>query len=136
MHVLVSTSRTQGQRKNDFCWVPEGEMVTFGSECDGEAVDGHCGCRRAMTGMDSMKSTTTFLVEDRPDLTLEGLAELVYASHEKGGCHFGGPEREAENREWALADARDLASLAEAFPVGMIVEKRGTQFQERVEKGA
>jgi len=35
-----------------------------------------------------------------------------------------------------LADARDLASLAEAFPVGMIVEKRGTQFQERVERGA
>lgn len=136
MKVLVSTSRTQGQRKNDFCGVPDGELVTFGSECDGEAVDGSCGCRRAMTGMDSLKSTTTFLVEERPGLSVEALADLVYASHEAGGWHFGGPEREAENREWALADARDLAGLAAAFPAGMIVEKRGTKFQERIEKGA
>jgi hypothetical protein len=36
MRILVSTKKTQGQRKNDFCWVPEGEIVRFGMECGGE----------------------------------------------------------------------------------------------------
>ncbi len=47
MKVLTATTKTQGARKNDFCFCDEGEMVMLGSECDGETADGSCGCKRA-----------------------------------------------------------------------------------------
>ena len=50
MKLLVATTKTQGQRKNDFCWVPEDEIVQFAFVCDGEKIDGSCGCRRSMSG--------------------------------------------------------------------------------------
>ena len=49
MKVLVATRNTQGQRGNDFCFVPEGEIVAFpAAECTGEKIDGSCGCRRSV----------------------------------------------------------------------------------------
>src|SRR4051794_34110350 len=64
MQLLVTTKRTQGQRKNDFCWTGEDEIAIFGSQCDRGSVDDACGCRRAMAGLDSSKATTTVKVAD------------------------------------------------------------------------
>ena len=62
MKILVATKEGQGQRKNDFCWAEEGEVVKFPSECDRETVDGRCGCRRSMSGANSLKGTKTMKV--------------------------------------------------------------------------
>ena len=40
MKILVATKETQGNRKNDFCFCDEEEIVKAGMECDGESVDG------------------------------------------------------------------------------------------------
>ena len=57
MKILVGTTETQGRRKNDFCYTKEGEVLCFHLECDGETVDGSCGCKRSMSGVDTNKAT-------------------------------------------------------------------------------
>jgi len=131
MKVLVATSETRGQRKNDFGHATDGEIVTFGSECDGEPVDGVCGCRRAMIGVDSRKATTTFKVVEMPSLTLEGLAEKIHDSLKTGGWSA---DDEPGRRKWAAEDASELARMADFFTVGAVLEKRGKKFQTRVPK--
>ena len=61
MNVLVSTCETQGKRPNDFCYVPDGELLYFSMECDSDQdnIDGRCGCRCTLTGMKTLTSTTT-----------------------------------------------------------------------------
>lgn len=126
--VLVATKETQGRRKNDYSHATEGEIVTFGMECDRESVDGKCGCKRALVGTESLKATTTMRVEAR-DLTEAQLAEIVYKGLEKGGWTKIGTE--AENRKWAADNAHDLLDVARAFHVGDVVEKRGGTYYNR-----
>lgn len=67
MKVLVSTAETQGQRENDFCYVPEGEIVMLGFICDRDVndPDGECSCNRCLIGTKCLKGTTTFKVISR-----------------------------------------------------------------------
>jgi len=125
MKLLTATQKTQGQRSNDFNYCNEDEIVTFGFECDGESVDGRCGCRRAMCGVDSRKSTTTMIVAE-VDVDLE---EVVKKSLEAGGWLNGMTEKEIT--EWVTQDATELRRLGEVFTEGSIIEKRGTKFQVR-----
>jgi len=128
MKVLVATDETQGQRKSDYHNAETGELVRFIMECDGEKVDGKCGCRRALGGMVSQKGTTTFTVEDRPGFELDDLILAVAESLGNAGWLSGDVE---DALEWATTDAQELARLAEVFPVGSIVEKRGRDIKER-----
>jgi hypothetical protein len=60
MHVLVATRATQRQRKNDFFWCREGEIVTPPLiKCTGAYADDDCGCARSMVGVESLAITTT-----------------------------------------------------------------------------
>jgi hypothetical protein len=127
MKVLVSTRETQGFRKSDFCFVPEGELVGFGMECDGEKVDGGCGCRRSMVGLLCMKATTTIAVCES-ELTEEYLFKKIMEHLEKSGWAALMKEETEKN---AKADLRSLVRLSEIFPSGSIIEKRGTQFMVR-----
>lgn len=125
MKVLVATERGQGSRKNDFAHATPGELVTFASECDGEPVDGACGCRRALGGVESHKATTTFTVEERP-ITLKDLTAALDKSLREGGW-----VDEGEDDAWAREDAREIARIAAAFPVGAVIERRGNNFKTR-----
>lgn len=127
--VLVATKETQGRRKNDYSHATEGELVSFGMECDRESVDGKCGCKRALVGTQSLKATTTMKIEER-DLTEAQLAEIVYKGLEKGGWTKIGTE--AENRKWAADNAHDLLDIAKSFRAGDIVEKRGGTYYSRL----
>ena len=129
MKVFVSTTEQQGRRANDFCFVPDGELVTFAMECDGEAVDGPCGCRRSMSGVECHKATTTFQVVDRDDIDDADLFQTIYESYERGGWVKLCGERECER--YAKADAEQIMDLARAFPVGAVLEKRGDLIQTR-----
>jgi len=120
MNVFVCTRATQGGRANDFCWGTDGELVRLGLDCDGEKVDGRCGCRRSMTGMVSQKATTTVEVMASP-LTRAAFHDAYTASMTEAG--WGG----LDTADWA----EDLLRCAAAFPVRSIVERRGEVFQVR-----
>lgn len=129
MRVLVSTKETQGNRKNDFNFVDEGEILTFGSECDGESVDGRCGCKRALTGLLHGKATTTFKVVDLP-ITVEGHNEMVRAALDRGGW-FKLADSKTEQDKWVKEDAEGMREVAAFFKVGDILEKRGKSYRVR-----
>jgi len=120
--VLVATEKTQGARENDFCFVPEGEMVTFGYECEGEATDGPCGCRRSLVGVECRKATTTMRVLDLA-ITRSKLEETCRHSLKQGG--FG------DDPELAADCADCLILIARQFEDGAVIERRSDVFQER-----
>jgi hypothetical protein len=127
--VLVATKETQGQRPNDFCLCEEGEIVTFSTTiCDGEEIDGHCGCRRSMSGLVSKKATTTVKV-----VMLEGglpaLQEAIRTFFNEAG--WASMIESAELRYLVRTDAEELTRLAAAFPLGSVVEIRGKEFITR-----
>ena len=130
MKILVSTKETQGQRKNDFCHVPEGEIVTFATECDGESVDGNCGCRRSMVGVESLSATTTIKIVDDPEMTFQKFHDIILGYMKK----WGGDEplfSEAELKKMSLQETRELLKMASYFDIGADLEKRGAKFQQR-----
>lgn len=125
MKVLVATKEGQGIRGNDFCWVPENEIVHFGFECDGGSVDDHCGCRRAMVGIDCSKATTTMKVVDLEVKCLEIVSRLKE--------HYVKDWKMDEKRALitAIEELIDLRMSVKQFPLGAIIEKRGDVFQIR-----
>ena len=128
MKLLVATARTQQTRASDFCFVPEGEPVTFGLACHSGrgSIDRGCGCQRCLVGVGCRKGTTTFEVAERPDLDREGLITLL---RDSVMAAYGLPLREAETQ--AAREADELSRLAELFPVGTVLEKRGRKLQSR-----
>ena len=81
MKVLVSTTRGNGHKKGDFCFVPEGELLHPGMKCCNSES---CGCNRALVGIDCHKATTTFKVEDLP-LTKKDVLLKVAKSQKSAG---------------------------------------------------
>lgn len=84
-----------------------------------------------MSGLVSHKATTTMRVVDDPDMTPEKLLQAVVAAKKAGG--WLREEHAEEGLRWAAEDATELARMAGAFRVGMLVEKRGNKIQERRE---
>lgn len=130
MNVFVATEKTQGQRASDFCFVPNGELVTFGMVCDGnDAIDGGCGCQRSLTGIKCLKGTTTVEVVEC-GLKVNELALTI-----KEGSYDGGGWTKLMGEDDAIKcareDAAELARLAKCFEVGNIIEIRGPTFQAR-----
>ena len=128
--VLIATKETQGRRSNDFFWAQEGELVTFPAMvCDGEEeVDDACGCRRSMTGVHSLKSTTTVQVIYLPN-GLERLRLDLRSYWERSG--WGRLLDAATITDMIEADAAELIRIASSFPVRTILEIRGDVFQVR-----
>jgi hypothetical protein len=125
MKVLVATTQKQGQRKSDFAHATEGEFVSFAMECDGESVDGRCGCRRSFAGFVSHKATTTAMVVEM-DLT-----EAQFVAAYKESMTSAGWGAYMTDDEF-VRDARELLNLAKKVPVGTVIEKRGVNIQTRV----
>jgi hypothetical protein len=126
MKVLVATKETQGRRKNDFCHAEEGEPVVFASECDGERVDGPCGCRRSFVGMMSRKATTTVKVVEAPEGGCYDDFVGMYLIAQKAWL-----DRMPELKESFVAEANDLLRIAKDLPAGLILEKRGNNIVSR-----
>jgi hypothetical protein len=122
MKILVATTKTQGTRKNDFCHVPEAEPVMFGFECDGEAIDGGCGCRRSMVGIGCRQGTTTVLVSECAG-DKAWLAEAFGRSLRQAG--FKPEPQEVTQTVEAVLD------VAAHFATGTVLERRGNAFRVR-----
>lgn len=129
MKVFVATKSLQGLRKNDFSFTLEGELVKYGFECDGETVDGHCGCKRSMVGFESQKATTTFKVVEMP-ITPKAFWNKYIESERKAGW----VKESATKEELKVfrAVAKELLRLPNRFPVNTVLEKRANRIQTRV----
>ena len=123
LKVFVATTRTQGDRDNDFAWTEGPELVDLAMTCDRDRgdPDGGCGCGRAFTGLDSRKGTTTAEIVER-DLSLTQYREAFHRSLVAGGFGALGDARLRRDAEEA---ANELASFAADWPVGTVVERRG-----------
>lgn len=128
IRVLVATKETQGRRKNDFCFAEEGELIMRGSECDGEAVDGNCGCRRAMSGVRTQLATTTMKVVEL-GIAPEDIKKQMKDSLVKGG--WASLMKPEQVEEMVNSNYKENKELAEYFGVGAIVERRGDVFRRR-----
>lgn len=128
MKILVATGETQGRRASDFCFVDEGEPVTFAGECDTDRddIDGGCGCRRAMTGLHSRTGTTTFKVVEQ-EMTPDQFFELLCESYVKAG--YGSRE---SVEAYAKDDLEDIQQIVDTFREGTVLEKRGDLLQSRL----
>lgn len=130
MIVLVSTKDGQGLRSNDFCWTEPGEYVVIAEPCDGETIDGPCGCMRSFSGLSSLKATTTAKLVDMPGLQLSAFVALVEDSLRKSWPSL----KPDELRELATAEAATVRDIGRklAGAVGRVVERRGNTIQTRV----
>jgi len=129
MKLLVATGDKQGQRDNDFNFATEGELLYFGMECDEEEVDGTCGCRRSMSGIDSHKGTTTMkLVEI--DIEEPELHERVEASLHSAGWIFG-EELDGVAADMVAEVTAEMIALGQSLPIGVVIERRGNTVQTR-----
>lgn len=127
MKLLVSTKKTQGIRKNDFSFVPTGEIVYFGAgKCDNEPADGHCGCNRSMVGIKCLKATTTMCVSTRT-MSQKDLAVKFFQSL----CSAYPYSPPVEMRKEAGKQAAHIKLVANSYPVGAILEFRNGRFVRR-----
>ncbi len=128
MKILVATKATQGKRTNDFSFATEGEPVMIPvMECDGEPVDGHCGCRRAMAGLESHSATTTVKVVER-DLTPRRLELLIRKSWQQAGwAKLVGARIEGHARD----ETQRLIRLAQAMRLHGVYGRRGESMEFR-----
>lgn len=130
MKILVATKLTQGVRANDFCWVPEGELVKFSIPCGRETIDGRCGCKRSMVGVKCSKSTTTVKVV-KTFMVKSTLVNLMADSYvREGWWKF----KDAKMLEAVGRDVDVLLKVARAHKVGEVLERRGDKFLVRRKK--
>jgi hypothetical protein len=128
MKVLVATARTQGDRKGDFNWCIEGELVWIGLVCANDQRDpddGRCGCGRSFAGMNSQRATTTAMVRDIEGFTMADYVEALRSSLEQQGWPS----------EIAAGEADELLELARIWPPGTVVERRLDTIRVRVPAG-
>ncbi len=132
MKVIVASSKTQGQRKNDFFNGEAGELLYFGSECDRGTVDDRCGCKRALSGIKSHRATTTGEVAER-DLTDEQIREMFQASLLEAGWLKAGEGDPYGILEGTIQDFKTLCGFAARLEVGTPIERRGSTLRSRIE---
>jgi hypothetical protein len=149
MRVLIATNELQGTARGDYAWTVEGELVTpLVSECSSGAL---CGCARGFPGLASSKATTTAMIVERPAVTEADLRDAVHdylersgwiallhetadcpdctAMRTASGCHL-------DDVDEVIASLIDehvelIGELCDAFPVGTVVQRRGTRFSAR-----
>ncbi len=125
MRVLKSTTKTQGQRANDFCTVPAGELVLLGGfiKCE-QDPDGPCGCARSVMGLHCAAATTTFEVTES-DLTVAELASQISECLK--------PRWNSWTEANSLEEAKEIGRIAGGFPVGTVLEIRANRITIRDE---
>jgi len=130
MNIFVATKQGQGQRRNDYSHVPDGEWVKFGSTCDRDLrdPDGGCGCGRGMIGVVTGRATTTFAIVDLPVTRAEYREQMRQSSIREGWDKIIG---DAEFEAMIDEDVGELLRIAAMFPVGSVLEKRLDQISLR-----
>ncbi len=127
--VFIATRETQGYRKNDFDFCEDGELVVFPMmECDREEVDGDCGCRRSMIGLDCGKATTTFKIVEH-EITIPDLVTKIHEHYKRNGWDKLMSDDELHNL--AETEITAIQSIVLRYIPGTIMERRGINIQNR-----
>lgn len=121
MKVFVATGA--GQEDGDYSHTVEGEMVRLPVTCD--VPD--CECGRAMTGMASGQSTTTFTVKDL-DLDRRMYTELLWTTLERDSWVERGNDDDAD---WVRKLVKLHLDLADSFTEGVPLRLAGDRLYER-----
>jgi hypothetical protein len=122
-----ATKKSQGWRKNDFSFVDEGEPVNFGSMCDRATPDDKCGCARAMCALDGKGATTTVMVMETDEECFKlMMVDRIIEHYTKDWSYC-----EDTAKEMALENLEELEEMAERYPVGRVIEIRGSKIQTR-----
>lgn len=142
--VLVATTEAQGHRSDDYVLAVDGELVyvpiTGCASTTGETEhlgagehvgERHCGCDRGFAGMASSRGTTTALVVERLDLTVQDLLTALSDSLERQGA-LSSTWTVAENELFRRLFQRMLVT-ASHFPIGSIIERRGEHIRRRAQ---
>ena len=128
MKIFVASDNGQGDRKSDYYWLINGEPVMLGFDCDRDRddIDGGCGCRRGVVGMDSAKAGTTFTVEDR-NVTVNQYRRMHLEAYIRQGWLKEGDSLPSDLR----AACDEWADSARNYYVGDVIERRGDTIQRR-----
>lgn len=132
MKVLVSTKEQQGNARGDYQWTVDGELVAVGSlDCD--CPD--CGCRRGFPGLASSKATTTALVVERSQMTMDDLRTAVAGWLERDGwCKLIDDPEEARDMVDEFAD--EIVHVCSDFAPGTVLGRDGNVVFARSAKAA
>jgi hypothetical protein len=144
MRVLVATKETQGYESDDYAFTVEGELVMAEvSEC---ASPERCGCGRGFPGLASRRATTTAMIADLAHLTEadlrqaiadwldgSGWTDLFRSTADVDDDGFIGDFDDVDSMIDSMVDEHIdvITDICEAFPVGTIVERSGTQVRAR-----
>lgn len=119
----VFVAMSAGFEDGDYSHTVEGEMVRLPVTCD--VPD--CECGRAMTGMASGLSTTTFTIKEL-DMDRDVYHELLWSTLERDSWVTVG---NAEDEEWVRKLVALHLDLAESFEVGVPLRLNGDRLYER-----
>jgi hypothetical protein len=129
MLVLEATDRTQGHRLTDYHSCRNGELVYLVWQ---ESSNPSCGCTRGFVGLASRKATTTACLSERPDLTVERLAEHTARSLFAGGW-LTEIDPSDELVGCVVTEIIEMANNYARFGVGTVIEREGDFLQIRPE---
>lgn len=112
MKVLVAVNRPV--REDDFCWVPDGEIVYEQAlTCSSYDRAMQCGCGRSLAGTATHKATSTMQVAE-VDLTDDDLVALALQVGKEAGW----------GARYVLHGLDRMREEADRFPVGTQVSAR------------
>jgi len=132
MLVFEATNQLQGQRPTDYHHATTGELVYLPfQECQSQM----CGCTRGFAGLTSRRATTTAIVVERPELTIEALSLLVANSLHDGGW-LDSADPGAELVSWLATEIVELANQYGQFGAGAVIEREGDDVLHRIDKRA
>ncbi|MGH8911051.1 MAG: DUF7715 family protein [Acidimicrobiia bacterium] len=121
MRVFVATRA--GAEDGDYSHTVDGELVRLPVTCDTPG----CDCGRAMTGMASGQSTTTFTIRDL-DVSREVYHELLWSTLLRDAWVT---ESDPDDEEWVQKLVTLHLELAAGFEVGVPLRLNGDRLHER-----
>lgn len=119
--VLVATTEAQGDRTDDYASAVDGELVYVPVT----------GCDRGFAGMASNLGTTTAMVVERLDLSVDHLWTALSDSLTRQGV-LGDEWTDHDHEVFRRLFQRMLAT-ASHFPIGSIVEREGERIRRRAQ---
>lgn len=132
MLVFEATDQLQGVRDTDYHHAWNGELVHLPAM---DCASPLCGCTRGFAGFDSHRATTTAIVVERPDMTLEQLTKALAVSLHTGGW-IDTPD---PANPLVAAHGVEIVELAASFGrygPGVVVEREGQELCHRLPPGA
>lgn len=119
--VLVATTEAQGNRTDDYASAVDGELVYVPVT----------GCERSFAGMASNLGTTTAMVVERLDLSVEHLWTALSDSLTRQGRVT--EEWTDEDNELFRRLFQRMLTTASHFPIGSIIEREGERIRRRAQ---